>query len=91
MVMNFYIFFFLEKGNGQYLLDIKFIDFQDQMVLFIKFGQVNKVDNVYFECCYLMFFEGDFLDEFFNDKDFIFKFGFFYNLELFFYFYLLVE
>lgn len=82
MVLNFYTLLFLEKGNGQYLLDTTSIDFQDQMVLFIKPGQVNKVDHAHFERCHLMFFEGDFLDEFFNDKDFIFKFDFFHNPEL---------
>lgn len=82
MVTNFYILLFLEKGNGQYLLDATPIDFRDQMVLFIKPGQVNKVDKAHFKRCHLMFFEGDFLDEFFNDKDFIFKFDFFHNPEL---------
>ena len=79
MVLNFYTLIFLEKGSGIYFLNTTAIPFRDQMVLFIKPGQINKVDKAIFEKCHLLFFEGDFLDEFFNDKDFIFKFGFFNN------------
>ncbi|MEQ8706748.1 MAG: AraC family transcriptional regulator [Phaeodactylibacter sp.] len=82
MVPNFYILAFVQKGHGTYYLDTASIPLQDYSVLFIKPGQVNKVDAAHFERCHLMFFEGDFLDEFFNDKDFIFKFDFFHNPEL---------
>lgn len=79
MVLNFYTLVFLEKGSGTYLLDTAEIPFRDQTVLFIKPGQINKVDKAVFEKCYLLFFEGDFLDEFFSDKDFIFRFGFYHK------------
>ncbi|MDX1905483.1 MAG: helix-turn-helix domain-containing protein [Bacteroidia bacterium] len=79
MVLNFYTLIFLEKGNGTYCLDTESIPFCDHMVLFVKPGQINKVDKAVFEKCHLLFFEGEFLDEFFNDKDFIFKFSFFYR------------
>jgi AraC family transcriptional regulator, transcriptional activator of pobA len=81
MVLNFYTIVFLEKCRGTYFLDTEEIEFQDNTVLFVKPGQINKVDKVIFEKCHFLFFEGDFLDEFFNDKDFIFKFGFFHNHE----------
>ncbi len=79
MVLNFYTLVFLEKGSGTYFLDTEEIPFVDQTVLFIKPGQINKVDKAVFEKCHLLFFEGDFLDEFFNDKDFIFRFKFFHS------------
>lgn len=81
-VLSFYTLIFLEKGSGVYHLDTETIHFEDNMVLFVKPGQINKVDKVIFEKCIMLFFEGDFLDEFFNDKDFILKFGYFHNPEL---------
>ena len=82
MVLNFYTLIFLEKGNGVYHLDTETIHFEDNLVLFVKPGQINKVDKVIFEKCIMLFFEGDFLDVFFNDKDFILKFAYFHNPEL---------
>ncbi|MEZ4984696.1 MAG: AraC family transcriptional regulator [Saprospiraceae bacterium] len=81
MVLNFYTIVFLEKCSGTYFIDTEEIPFQNNTVLFIKPGQINKVDKAVFEKCQFLFFEGDFLDEFFNDKHFIFKFGFFHNHE----------
>ncbi len=82
IVMSFYTIIFLEAGIGSYYLDTEVIPFQENMILFVKPGQINKVNEVVFEKCHLLFFEGDFLDEFFNDKHFIFKFGYFHNPEL---------
>lgn len=82
MVLNFYTLIFLEKGSGIYHLDTETIYFEENMVLFVKPGQINKVDKVIFEKCIMLFFESDFLDEFFNDKDFILKFAYFHNPEL---------
>lgn len=82
MVLNFYTLIFLEKGSGIYHLDTETIHFEDNLVLFVKPGQINEVDKVIFEKCIMLFFEGDFLDEFFNDKDFILKFAYFHNPEL---------
>lgn len=81
MVLNFYTIILLERCRGMYFLDTEEIPFRNNTVLFVKPGQINKVDKAVFEKCHLLFFEGDFLDEFFNDKDFIFKFGFFHNHE----------
>lgn len=81
LVLNFYSIIFLEKGRGVYYLDAETIPFEDNTVIFIKPSQVNKVEGAVFEKCVLLFFEGEFLDEFFNDKNFIFKFGYFHNPE----------
>ena len=81
MVLNFYTIVFLEKCTGTYFIDTEEISFRNNTVLFIKPGQINRVDKAVFEKCHFLFFEGDFLDEFFNDKYFIFKFGFFHNHE----------
>ena len=82
MVLSFYTLIFFENGSGTYYLDAETIPLEENMVLFVKPGQINKVDQATFEKCHFLFFEGDFLDEFFNDKDFIFKFGYFHNPEL---------
>ncbi len=82
MVLNFYTLIFLEKGKGTYYLDTEKIHLEDHLVLFIKPGQINNVRAAKFTKCHLLFFEGEFLDEFFHDKNFIFKFGYFQNPDL---------
>ena len=82
MVLNFYTLIFLEKGKGTYYLDTEKIHLEDNLVLFIKPGQINNVRAAKFTKCHLLFFEGEFLDEFFHDKNFIFKFGYFHNPNL---------
>jgi len=82
LALSFYSIMFLKKSTGTYYLDTEKIDLGDHLVLFIKPGQINKIKNVQFTKCHLLFFEGDFLDEFFNDKNFIFKFGYFHNPQL---------
>ncbi len=78
MLLTFYIIIFLERGQGHYCIDAEEIELEDNMVLFIRPGQINTVSTSTFDTCHFLFFEGDFLDEFFNDKNFIYKFGFFH-------------
>ena len=40
MVLNFYTLIFLEKGKGTYYLDTEKIHLEDNLVLFIKPGQI---------------------------------------------------
>ncbi|MEM6725341.1 MAG: helix-turn-helix domain-containing protein [Bacteroidota bacterium] len=79
LVMDFYSLLFVRKGQGTYYLDTEKINLDQHMVLFIRPGQVSNVDQIDLEKCQLLFFEGEFLDRFFNLQDFIFKFGCFHN------------
>lgn len=79
MILNFYTIILLENGNGFIFLDNERIPLNKHSIIFVKPGQVAKVDKAVLKKCYLLFFEGDFLDEFFNDKYFIFKFSYFYS------------
>ncbi|MEL6254637.1 MAG: helix-turn-helix transcriptional regulator [Bacteroidota bacterium] len=78
LIMSFYTIMLLKKAKGVYYLDTEKIDLTDNMVLFVKPGQINKVDQADFLDGHFLFFEGDFLDEFFNDKNLIYKFAYFH-------------
>lgn len=79
LVTNFYVLAFLEKTSGLYLLDTQTILLEDFTILFIRPGQINNLEKSIFKQGVFLFFESDFLDEFFNDKNFIYHFGFFHN------------
>lgn len=79
LVLSFYAIFFLEAGEGWYQLDAARYWLEPRTVMFIKPGQVSEVSRAKFEKGHFLFFEGDFLDEFFNDRHFIFKFGYFHH------------
>lgn len=81
LVPNFYTIIFVRAGSGAMNLDTEHISLQGHTVVFVRPGQVCQLGEAQFGECHLLFFEGDFLDEFFSDKDFIFKFGFFHNPE----------
>ncbi|MBK7409553.1 MAG: helix-turn-helix transcriptional regulator [Saprospirales bacterium] len=81
LVLSFYTIILLEKATGLYHLDTETIPLQDHTILFVKPGQFNKVGGAHFAHGHFLFFEGDFLDEFFNDKNFIYKFGFYHSPE----------
>lgn len=82
MTLSFYTLVLIKQGQGTYYLDSEKISVQPNMVLFVKPAQINQVKEVHFEKCYLLFFEKDFLDDFFNDKNLILKFGFFQHTQL---------
>lgn len=82
MILSFYTLVFVKQGQGTYYLDSEKIAVLPNMVLFVKPAQINQVKEVHFEKCHFLFFEKDFLDDFFNDKNLILKFGFFQHTEL---------
>jgi AraC-like DNA-binding protein len=79
LVLNFYCIMFLADARGDYFLDAERFPLHPRQIVFVKPGQINRVDRAIFQQGYFLFFEGDFLDEFFHDAQFIFKFGFFHN------------
>lgn len=82
LVLNFYSIILVEKGTGPYFLDTEMIELEPCSVLFIRPGQINKVNQALFSKGHFLFFEGDFLDAFFSDQNFIYKFAFFHYQEL---------
>lgn len=80
MSLSFYCLAFLKRASGSYQLDLYRFELADQLVLFIRPSQINVVSGAQFDECTLLFFEGGFLDEFFVDRNFIFKFGCFHSI-----------
>ncbi|GAB4403637.1 MAG: hypothetical protein OHK0039_03010 [Bacteroidia bacterium] len=78
----FYTVIFLREGQGTYWLDTERIALHERMLIFVRPGQISQVGEAVFSRCHFLFFEGDFLDDFFHDQNFIYKFGFFHNPEL---------
>lgn len=77
LVLSFYTIILLRAGSGKYSLDTEQIDLQPNSILFVKPGQINAIREAQFNEGHFLFFEGDFLDEFFKDTYFIQKFSFF--------------
>ena len=80
MVLSFYTLILLKNGKGTHIIDDEEITLRNHLVIFVRPGQINYVPKAIYEEGYFLFFEVDFLDEFFNDKHFIYKFGFYHNL-----------
>lgn len=76
---SFYAILFIKKGSGQYRLDLEDFELKDNMAVFVRPGQVNDVRAVNIELGRMLVFEGAFLDEFFVDKNFIYKFNCFHS------------
>ncbi len=81
LMLNFYGILLLEKSSGIYEVDSQTIDLEPNTIIFIRPSQVNELTKTQFETGHLVFFEGDFLDEFFKDTNFIYKFNYFHRLQ----------
>lgn len=78
---TFYAVGCLPKTAGKLRIHVQHIDLENNTLLFIPFGQVVDVAEARFEDGYFLFFEKEFLDTFFNEPHFIYKFNFFHNPE----------
>jgi len=78
---KFYMICFLEKADGTFELDTQKIQLKDNTILFLIPGQIAKPQLAQIEKGFILFFEGEFLDIFFNDSFFILKFAFFHDAE----------
>ncbi len=79
LVLTFYCIILLEETEGIYHLDTEKIVLQHRIILFVKPGQISRIDQATFTKGYFLFFEEEFLDEFFSDQFFIYKFAFFHQ------------
>jgi len=78
-VLSFYGIGILKHAAGEYVIDTQDFNLRAYTALFIRPGQINVLTNAEFKEGYFLFFEGDFLDEFFSDKNFIYRFSYFHN------------
>ncbi|WP_027003062.1 AraC family transcriptional regulator [Hugenholtzia roseola] len=80
LVLNFYTILFIKKGSGTYFLNQEKIEIEKNTVIFIKPNQQNDLSEVTLEACVAIFFESDFLNDFFKDKNFLNKLSFFTSI-----------
>ncbi|HRI00587.1 MAG TPA: helix-turn-helix domain-containing protein [Saprospiraceae bacterium] len=78
---DFYTIAFLRKAEGKIKINNQTIALKKSIVLIIPVSQMVDISNAEFNEGYFIFFEGEFLDKFFNEQNFIFKFSFFHNTE----------
>lgn len=78
---NFYTFAYLKKATGVMQINAQNIALQDDMMIFVPIAQIVNIGNANFIEGVFIFFEGEFLDKFFNEANFIFKYPFFNNAD----------
>lgn len=77
--INFYEIYFITKGNGTFLLDNLHIPYKKGTVLFLPPDRRREwlVENE--TDAYVILFEGEFIERFFNDNLFVYRFHYFHN------------
>ncbi len=78
---SFYTVIYLKQAKGKIKINNQVITLMENLVLFIPVSQLVDASEAVFKEGYFIFFEGEFLDKFFNEQNFIFKFSFFHNTE----------
>jgi len=78
---DFYTIACLSKASGAIKINTQTIALSDHTLLFIPVSQLTDIKQSVFEDGYFIFFEGEFLDKFFNESNFLFKFSFFNHTE----------
>jgi AraC family transcriptional regulator, transcriptional activator of pobA len=79
-ILDFYGIYIITKGNGETLLDNSIIPFSKGFLLFFQPNQVRQWQNVSSDFDgYFLVFEKEFIETFFRDNFFIYRFQFFHN------------
>lgn len=76
---NFYTIACLTEAQGEMLIAEQRINLVNNMMLFIPFGQLVNIQKAEFIEGYFLFFEKEFLDVFFHEQNFVYKFAFFHS------------
>jgi AraC-like DNA-binding protein len=77
--LSFYEILFIEKGKGTFALDENKMSIEPGVVVFTSPGQVRQWNLVQAARGYTLFFEKDFLNLFFVDELFLYRFHFFHQ------------
>jgi AraC-like DNA-binding protein len=78
---DFYTIAFLRKSSGTIKINNQVITLGKNVVIFVPVSQLADITKANFKEGYFIFFEGEFLDKFFNEQNFIFKFSYFHNTD----------
>jgi AraC-like DNA-binding protein len=76
---SFYIIVALKKAKGMVQIDMESYEVKNKSVLFISPNTRVNIENIQATEAIWLFFEGEFLDFFFQDKFFTYKFDFFHG------------
>jgi AraC family transcriptional regulator, transcriptional activator of pobA len=77
--LSFYEIAFIEKGSGTCMLDENKITIEPGVVMFTSPGQVRRWNIIETLNGYVLFFEKDFLNLFFTDDLFLYRFQYFHQ------------
>ena len=77
--LSFYEIAFIEKGKGSCTLDENKINIEPGTVMFTSPGQVRRWNTIETLNGYVLFFAKDFLNLFFSDNLFLFRFQYFHQ------------
>ncbi|MDX2189323.1 MAG: helix-turn-helix domain-containing protein [Bacteroidota bacterium] len=78
---DFYTIAFLKESAGSIKINNQTIVLRENIVLFVPVSQMVDISKSVFKEGYFIFFEGEFLDKFFNEQNYIFKFSYFHNTD----------
>ncbi len=78
-ILEFYEIIFITKGKGVFLLDELQIPFERGTVMFMPPNRRREWIIETETDAYAIFFEGEFIEQFFNDNLFVYRFHYFHN------------
>ena len=78
---DFYTIAFLRNSSGTIKINNQTISLGKNVIIFIPVSQLVDISKANFKDGYFIFFEGEFLDKFFNEQNFLFKFSYFHNTD----------
>ena len=78
---DFYTIAFLKNSSGTFKINNQTISLGKNVIIFIPVSQLVDISKANFKDGYFIFFEGEFLDKFFNEQNFLFKFSYFHNTD----------
>jgi AraC-like DNA-binding protein len=79
VITDYYTIGCLNKSNGEIIINTQKTKLSNESVIFYPPNQVLDIEKAKFEDGIFLFFKGDFLNQFFNDPIFIYKFDFFHT------------
>ena len=80
-IILFYEIFFILKGKGVFLLDDLRIPYEKGTVMFLPPNRRREWIAETETDAYAVFFEGEFIEQFFNDHLFVYRFHYFHNYQ----------
>lgn len=78
-ILSFYEIFFITEGQGIFLLDDIEIPYKPGTIMFLPPNRRQEWNVKTITDAYVILFEGEFIERFFNDNLFVYRFHYFHN------------